>query len=175
MWIMPRQPEMSPHWLDCVHLAWLGGTTQVSREPVSEGRMFTLPTLTHIGWCHLTALTIVLLTEGQVHSLVSAGDGAGDADCLVGDWAGVGGDNPWLTVLAQSTVTPLVTLSETFRLDPGALAVFWWREFGSYQDISQVFSSGKGQHGGEGHVLSGIYVTIQQTLVTVSYPCSNVW
>ena len=123
---------------------------------MSEGRVFTPSTFTHIGWCHLTALTVVLLAECQVHSLVSAGDGAGDADCLPGDWAGVGGDYPWLTVLAQSTVTPLVTLSEACRFDPGALAVFWWRKFGSDQDISQVLSSGKGQHGGEVHVFSGI-------------------
>ena len=92
---------------------------------MSEGRVFTPSTLTHIGWCHLTALAVVLLAECQVHSLVSAGDGAGDADCLPGDWAGVGGDDPWLTVLAQSTVTPLVTLSEACRLDGVLVEEVW--------------------------------------------------
>ena len=44
----------------------------------------------------MAALAIFFLAEGQVHPLVSAGDGGGDVHCLVGDWAGVGGDDPWL-------------------------------------------------------------------------------
>ena len=114
---------MSPHRLDCVHLARLGGTTQVGREPVCEGRVLTLPTLPHIGGSHLAALAIVLPAEGQVDPLVSAGDGGGDVHSLVGYWAGVGGDDPWLTVLAESTITPLIALSESLSLVSGTLAV----------------------------------------------------
>ena len=94
---------MPPHWLHCVSLTWLSGTTKVGREPVCEGRVLPLPTLTHIGGRHLAALAIILPAESQVNPPVSAGDGGGDVHCLAADRAGVGGDDPWLTVLTEST------------------------------------------------------------------------
>ena len=79
----------------------------------------------------MAALAIVLPAEGKVDSLVSAGDGGGDVHSLVGEWAGVGGDDPWLTVLAESTITSPIALSESLTLLSGTLAVGGWGEFGT--------------------------------------------
>ena len=77
-------------------------------------------------------------------------------------------------MLAKSTVHPLVTLPEPTHHTPGALALCWWREFSPYENISQVFSPGVGDHWGEGHVLLGIDVTIQETLMAVFDHASNI-
>ena len=115
---------MPPHWLHCVSLTWLSGTTKVGRESVCKGRFLPLPTLFHLGGRHLAALAIILPAESQVNPPVSAGDGGGDVHCLVG------GDDPWLTVLAESTITSLIALSKSLSLFPGTLVVGGWGKLG---------------------------------------------
>ena len=55
-----------------------------------EGRVVPISTLTNIGGGNLTALAIVFLTEGQVDTLVSTSNGAGDLYCLLCKGAGIG-------------------------------------------------------------------------------------
>ena len=55
-----------------------------------EGWVVPISTLTNIGGWNLTALAIVFLAEGQVDTLVSTSDGAGDLYCLLCKGAGVG-------------------------------------------------------------------------------------
>ena len=111
---------------------------------MGEGGGYTISTLSHIGGDHPPALPIVLGTEQQVHSLVSAGDGGGDLDCLVSDRAGVGGDHTWFTVTAQSTVSPPPTLLKPNRSCPTS-AVLRWRELCSDEDVPEVLGAGEGE------------------------------
>ena len=96
----------------------------------------------------------------QVHSLVSAGDRGSDLDCLLSDWTGVGGHNSKVRVLTEAA-----------PLEPNrfwsALTIADRRQLGPDKDVTQVFSSAEGDHGGEGHVLLGIIVLVDQTLMLV--------
>ena len=85
---------MPANKLTSVLLAVLCCTAHVGGKPVGERGGYTIATLTHIGGDHPPALPVVHGTEQQVHSLVSAGNGGGDLDCLVSDRAGVGGITP---------------------------------------------------------------------------------
>lgn len=167
MWFMSWQPEVPTYWLDSVSLARLGSTTKVGSKPVSEGAVVTIPTLPNIGRSNLGTLPSVLLTEEQVHSLVLAGDVGSDVNCLTCDRTCVGCGQPRVGVLAQCAVTSAATLPEPYRLS-STLADDRWRNLGSDEDVSQVLRAGEGCHGREGHVLLGMSVPVQETLMAMS-------
>ena len=48
-----------------------------------------------------------------------------------------------------------------------ALTIADRRQLGPDKDVTQVFVLAKGDHGGEGHVLLGIIVLVDQTLMLV--------
>ena len=77
-------------------------------------------------------------------------------------------------MLAESTIIPLIALSESLSLLSGTLAVCGWRKLGTDKDVFQVLCLCEREHRGKGHIVSCINVTIQETLVAVSYHASNI-
>ena len=56
----------------CLNLTGLGSNDHEAGKRMGEGADFPITTLTHIGWDNFAALTSLLLTHNQVHSLDSA-------------------------------------------------------------------------------------------------------
>ena len=56
----------------CLYLTGLGSSTHVAGIHMGEGADFPITALTHIVWDKLAALTSLLLTHNQIHTLDSA-------------------------------------------------------------------------------------------------------
>ena len=72
-------------------------------------------------------------------------------------------------MLAKGAVTPLITPLKTSSFTP-SLTLSRGRELSPNEDVPQVLSPHEGEHGGQGHVLSSIDVTIKQALMD---PCTR--
>ena len=115
-----------------------------------------------------------MITQHKVDPLVCAGNRSGDGHCPLGCRTSVRGDNPRFTVLAKGAVTPLITPLKTSSFTP-SLMLSRGREFSPNEDVPQVLSPREGEHGGQGHVLFSIDVTIKQALMAVANLGSNIW
>ena len=68
--------------------------------------------------------------------------------------------------MLHSPVVPLAAPLKPNRFW-SALTLAGRRQLGQDKDVTQVFSSAEGDHGGEGHVLLGIIILFDQTLMLV--------
>ena len=110
--------------------------------------------LVNIGGDNLAALTSLTHKQGS------------DLDCLLSDLTGVGGHNPKVRLLTEGAVVPLAAPLKPNRFW-SALTIAGRRQLGPDKDVTQVFSSAEGDHGGEGHVLLGIIILVDRTLMLV--------
>ena len=93
--------------------------------------------LVNIGGDNLAALTSLTHKQGS------------DLDCLLSDLTGVGGHNPKVRLLTEGAVVPLAAPLEPNRFW-SALTIAGRRQLGPDKDVTQVFSSAEGDHGGGG-------------------------